>query len=132
MFNRLILVVQMLWCLVWFVALVGVATNLADPTVNINGEVYPTEVCTTYEYTKTVKIEAEEFSCDYGTCKACVCNQEVFWDVFWDDFHALLYFFLLFKLSTFLFFSLFLIYYFHYMYICYISAWYGFGPRSLF
>lgn len=68
------LAVQVFWSLLWFVALLGVATNEANPTFTYNGHTYSANQCTTYEYSSSVHVNGQLMTCSAGTCYACVCD----------------------------------------------------------
>lgn len=75
LYTFLVLAIHLMFCLVWFVAAFGVATNLADPHVKGSGDnVYSADVCTTYEYSTTVNIAGMQQTCPTGTCKICICD----------------------------------------------------------
>ena len=73
-----VVVMELLFCLLWMMAVVGYATNESRITLSKDGISYPLAQCTTYQYSWPVTIGSETLACPSGSaCQACVCDGSV-------------------------------------------------------
>jgi len=67
--------VQVLFCIVWGMAVVGYATSNNQTTIHSHGLIYDLGECTTYVYSNTFDIASYgTLTCAGDTCRACVCD----------------------------------------------------------
>ena len=67
--------VQVLFCIVWGMAVVGYATSNNQTTIHSHGLIYDLGECTTYVYSNTFDIASfGTLTCAGDTCRACVCD----------------------------------------------------------
>eukprot|EP00611_Tribonema_gayanum_P000386 TRINITY_DN1025_c1_g1_i2.p1 TRINITY_DN1025_c1_g1~~TRINITY_DN1025_c1_g1_i2.p1 ORF type:complete len:562 (-),score=197.38 TRINITY_DN1025_c1_g1_i2:853-2538(-) len=77
-----LLAVQALWCMIWGLAMLGVATNFSAPITAADGTVYDADDCTTYETQRPNPTFSAACTGYYGggTCFKCVCSGATVYD----------------------------------------------------
>jgi len=68
--------VLFLWCLVWAMAVYGVATNATVDTIHAGGATYSINQCTTYVYGGDVTLNGIDLNCAGSSCRACFCESD--------------------------------------------------------
>jgi hypothetical protein len=73
-----VVLMELVFCVLWMMAVVGYATNESRITLSKDGTNYPLSQCSTYQYSWPVTIGSETLACASGsTCLACVCDSTV-------------------------------------------------------
>eukprot|EP01041_Mallomonas_annulata_P006671 gene6671-13506_t len=74
----LILAAQFIWCIIWIMSVLGVATNEATSTFKFKNQYYNLNKCTTYTYYSDFILNAATtLQCSSNNkCQACICNNE--------------------------------------------------------
>lgn len=67
--------VQLVWCVVWIMATLGVATNEASKTIQFDGTSYSINSCTSFSYSSDFVLSSSTtLPCTSGKCVTCVCG----------------------------------------------------------
>lgn len=70
-----ILAVQIVYTVIWAIAVVGFATNASKVSRSFDGIDYPLDTCSSYRYSGDLVIDGQTLSCTSGgPCYACVCE----------------------------------------------------------
>lgn len=73
----LCLLLNVCYCIVWVLAVLGVATNESDDTIAYKGKTYHLDECSSFKYSSAIQIGATLMSCAKSSCNACVCDNSV-------------------------------------------------------
>src|SRR3546814_19965078 len=73
-YALIMLGVQLLWCVVWALAVLGVATNDSQDTIRHDGTTYSLDDCSSYTYHSSITVGDTTLDCSRGSCHACVCE----------------------------------------------------------
>mmetsp|Transcript_21590 Transcript_21590/g.31408 ORF Transcript_21590/g.31408 Transcript_21590/m.31408 type:complete len:619 (+) Transcript_21590:166-2022(+) len=77
LYAIVVLGVQILWCVLWFMAAYGVATNESITTLSKAGHTYDLSSCTTYKYQEDFNLGDVSLYCSHDWCSLCICEGEV-------------------------------------------------------
>lgn len=74
LYALIMLGVQLVWCVIWALAVMGVATNNSQHTIRHEGTTYDLDDCSSYTYHSSITVGTTTLDCTHGTCHACVCE----------------------------------------------------------
>jgi len=72
-----VVLLEVVFCVLWMMAVVGYATNESDDVFVKNGVTYKLSQCVTYQYAWPLTIGNVNLACSGGPCRACVCDGSV-------------------------------------------------------
>ena len=72
-----VVALELAFCLLWMMAVVGYATNESDDLFVKNGVTYKLSQCVTYQYAWPLTIGTVNLACTGGPCRTCVCDSSV-------------------------------------------------------
>lgn len=75
--SMVVLLAQIVYTVIWCIALVGYATNAYDVTYVYDHIYYHMDQCDSYTYYSTLTLNSMTLTCDKSVCYACICDDHM-------------------------------------------------------